>query len=455
MAGVGFELKKLLGKGSFFDIFRSYSYASILGAGPWIISILGIVGLDFLKYTDISSTIFVRQFQVSITYLIAFSLILSSFTQHCYTRYIADRLFEKEHDRIIPNYNGVVFILIILSGLIGFGLAPILFKQQGFYYQLLMASSFVILNLIWLATNLLSGLRNYKAILFVFALGYGLTVLIGYWLKNFGIDGLLTGFFIGQFILLFGMVITLYYYYPSNRLMEFDFLSKNRIYISLVFTSFFYNLGIWIDKLVFWFYPNTSESIIGPLRASIMYDMPIFLAYLAIIPGMAVFLFRMEADFVEQDAKYYHAVRSGDTLKNIIQLRYKMIDVARQGIYDIIRIQGLVIFLVYIFGGKILSWLNISRHYVYLLNIDVIGTSMLVVLLAILNILFYLDRRKMSVLLTGLFVGLNLIFTLITIKLGVFYFGYGFVVALLITNIIGALVLNNSFSNLEYQTFMR
>lgn len=455
MAGIGFELRKLLRGGSFFDIFRSYGYASIIGAGPWVISILGIIALDFLKYTEIGLAVSIRQFQVSITYLIALSLILSSFTQHSYTRYVADRLFEKEPDRIIPNYNGVIFILLIASGVIGFSLAPIFFKQQDFYYQLLMAGSFVVLNLIWFTTNLLSGLRNHKIILFVFALGYGLTILIGYWLKRFGLDGLLTGFFIGQFVLLSGMIVPLYYYYPSNRLMEFDFLTKNRIYISLIFTSFFYNLGIWIDKFIFWFYANTSELIVGSLRASIMYDVPIFLAYLAIIPGMAVFLFRMETDFVEQYTKYYDAVTGGDTLKNIIQFRYKMVSVARRGIYDIIRIQGLVIFLIYILKDKILAWLNISKHYVYLLNIDVVGTSMLVVLLAILNILFYLDRRKTSVLLTGLFVILNLIFTLITIKLGVFYFGYGFAAALLITNVTGAFVLNRNFNNLEYKTFMR
>jgi polysaccharide biosynthesis protein PelG len=455
MAGIGFELRKLLRKGTFFDVLRSYGYASVISTGPWVISILGIIGLDFLKYTEVIQAVSIRQFQISITYLIALSLILSGFAQHSYTRYVADRIYEKEPDRIIPNYNGVSSILIIVSGLIGFGLVPILFRQQDFYYQLLMASSFVILNLIWFTTNLLSGLRNYKVILFVFALGYGLTIFIGYCLKDFGLDGLLAGFFIGQLALLIGMVITLYYYYPSNRLIEFDFLSKNKLYISLIFTSFFYNLGIWIDKFIFWFTPITSEQIIGPLRASMMYDVPIFLAYLAIIPGMAVFLFRMETDFVEQYNKYYNAVRNGDTLFNIIQTRHAMINTAREGIFNIIRIQGLVIFLTYILGEKILAFLHISKHYIYLLNIDVIGTSLLVVFLAILNILFYLDRRKTSVLLTGLFVTLNLIFTLITLHLGVFYFGYGFVIALLITNIIGATILNNDFDNLEYETFMQ
>lgn len=64
-------------------------------------------------------------------------------------------------------------------------------------------------------------------------------------------------------------------------------------------TGLFYNLGIWVDKFIFWLHPVTGSTVIGPLRASLVYDLPVFLAYLAIIPGMAVFLVRMETDFVE------------------------------------------------------------------------------------------------------------------------------------------------------------
>ena len=62
------------------------------------------------------------------------------------------------------------------------------------------------------------------------------------------------------------------------------------LFWSLVWVGFFYNFGLWLDKFMFWFYLPTSQPIIGPLRASLIYDIPVFLAYLSIIPGMAVFL---------------------------------------------------------------------------------------------------------------------------------------------------------------------
>ncbi|MFP3336189.1 exopolysaccharide Pel transporter PelG, partial [Pseudomonas sp. SIMBA_064] len=76
--------------------------------------------------------------------------------------------------------------------------------------------------------------------------------------------------------------------------------------------------------ILFWFNPGTSNAVIGPLRASILYDMPIFIAYLAIIPGMAVFLVRIETDFAEWYDRLFRAIRDGETLQHIGSLKTEM-----------------------------------------------------------------------------------------------------------------------------------
>lgn len=65
------------------------------------------------------------------------------------------------------------------------------------------------------------------------------------------------------------------------------------------------------------------------LRNSILYDLPIFLAYLAIVPGMAVFLLRLETEFAEKYDSYYDAVRGGATFDAIKKRHIEMIDTAR------------------------------------------------------------------------------------------------------------------------------
>jgi len=455
MAGIGFELQKIMRRGTYTGVVRAYTYAGVVSAGPWIISILGILCLDFLKYFDVINAEAIQQFQVSITYLIAISLIFSSFLQHSFTRYVADRVFDKDLSFITPSFNGALLLIIGIGGVIGIIASSWLFAAQGVFYQLLMAATFVVLCSIWFATMLLSGLRNFKIIFYIFVSGYSLSIFLDYYLRAYGLDGLLGGFFIGQFVLLVSILFTVYYYYPSNRIIGFDFLRSGKMFVTLVFTSLFYNVGVWADKFLFWFSPLNSHAVLGPLRISVIYDLPIFLAYFAIIPGMAVFLFRVETDFAYYHERYYSSIREGGTLSNIISARYQMIDAARKSLFDIIRIQGITVFLVFLLGPAILSLLRISKYYVYLLNIDVVGTGLLVVFLVLMNILFYLDRRLSVLVLTFLFALLNIGFTLLTLHLGAFYFGYGFVLALLVVNISAIFILNRIFDQLEYITFMR
>ena len=49
MAGIGFELRKLLEKDSYFGLFQAYAYAGIISSGPWVLSIIGILFVGVLS----------------------------------------------------------------------------------------------------------------------------------------------------------------------------------------------------------------------------------------------------------------------------------------------------------------------------------------------------------------------------------------------------------------------
>src|SRR4029077_5828312 len=176
-------------------------------------------------------------------------------------------------------------------------------------------------------------------------------------LRPFGLSGLLAGFLAGQLLLLFLMLALVVARYPSDRLVSFDFLDRRRAYLSLSLTGLLYNFGIWADKLIFWFTPSTSESGLGPLRASLIYDLPIFLAYLSIVPGMAVFLVRVETDFAEAYDHFFNAVREGDTLAHIEHFKDQMVYAVRQGVYEIFKVQGLTVGILILLGPSLLRWI--------------------------------------------------------------------------------------------------
>ena len=454
MAGIGFELRKLLRRDSLLGMMQAYAYAGIISSGPWVLSIVGILVIGLMSVSMVVPEFLVTQFQVSVTYLVAFSLTITGFVQLAFTRFTADRLFEKRADIILPNFNGLLLWVTLVTGVLGMLVIIFLFPQQSIMYRLLMLAGFVIMSDIWIATIFLSGMKQYKAILNSFAVGYGCTVGFALLLRPFNLEGLLGGFVLGQFILLIGMVILILRNYPSRYFIAFDFAKKKMFFWSLVWVGFFYNFGLWLDKFMFWFYLPTSQPVIGPLRASLIYDIPVFLAYLSIIPGMAVFLVKMETDFVEFYDNFYNAVREGGSLEYMEKMRNEMVFTIRQGIYQIIKIQSIATLGVFVAGEIILNFLEISLLYLPLLFVNLISVGLQVVFLGILNVFFYLDKRRIVLLLTGLFVIFNGVFTAITLYLGPKFYGYGLAAALLLCIMLGFRLLDKVFDELEYNTFM-
>lgn len=452
MAGIGFELRKILRKDNYWSTFQAYGYAGIIGSGPWILSILGLLVIGLTTVSSSGNQ--VAQFQVSVTYLIATSLILTGLIQLAFTRFVADRLFEKRDRCVLPNFHGVLSVVTVVTALVGTTAVCFLFPAQSLTYRVLMVGSFVVLGNVWVGTIFLSSIKQYKGILILFALGYGITVGAARLFSSYGLEGLLFGFFLGQFVLLLGIMVLTFQHYSSSDFLEWEFLKKGKMFRELIWVGFFYNAALWVDKLLFWYFPLTGEVIIGPLKSSPIYDLPIFLAYLAILPGMASFLVRMETDFVDRHAEFYDGIRNGASLDYIEDAKYEMVQTARHGLFEIMKIQSVVCLICWWNGPAILSWFGISLLYESLLYIDVVAASLQIVFLGILNTLFYLDKRAIALRLTILFFVSNAVFTLATLMAGMTFYGYGFAGAVLLTVIVGMYQLDTTFEKLEFETFM-
>lgn len=454
MAGIGFELRKLLAKDTLTGVLQAYLYASVIGSGPWVLSIVGILVIGLMSSAVNAPGLMVTQFQVSVTYLIAASLILTGFVQLSFTRFIADRLYSKQDAIVLPNFNGVTLVVTATSGGLGLAAAVFLFDGQNIVYRMLMLTGFVMLSNIWVATIFLSGLKQYKQILLLYALGYGVTVVSALALRPLGLEGLLLGFVLGHGVMLLGMVLLVVRSYPAQSFIAFDFAKPGSMYVSLMLVGFLYNVGVWLDKFIFWYGPSTGQNVIGPLNASVIYDLPVFLAYLSILPGMAVFLVRMETDFVEYYQEFYDAVRGGSTLARLEDLRNEMVYTIRRGLFEIIKVQTIATLVIFVAGGAMLRALGIPELYLPLLYIDVVAAGLQVVLLGLMNVFFYLDKRNVVLGLTALFALLNGVFTWITIELGATWFGYGFAAAVFVTVFVAFQILDRRLESLEYETFM-
>ena len=296
MAGIGFELRKYLDDDTFTGTLKAYGYAGIISAGPWVLSILGVMLIGIIAVTQNIAGNNIKQFTTSVTWIMGVSLVLTGLLQLVFTRFVADRIFEQREDIVNANLFGAIALTTAVSSLIALVLAFTVF-DLSFSYELLMSANFVTISNIWIVVIFVAGLKQFKLILYAFAAGYATTLALSIVLLPYGLTGLLTGLLIGHAVLLFLMIGVVLPEAPIRAQVRFDFLRLRLVFPSLIAIGFLYNLGIWVDKFMFWLTPGTSETVIGPLSASLIYDLPIFLAYLSIIPGMAVFLLRIETDF--------------------------------------------------------------------------------------------------------------------------------------------------------------
>ncbi|MCJ0765425.1 exopolysaccharide Pel transporter PelG [Variovorax terrae] len=454
MAGIGFELRKLINRDSYFSLVRAYAYAGLISSGPWVLSILGLVAIGLLSINVVVPSVLISQFQVSVTYLIMASLIFTGLVQLGFTRWVSDRLFARESEKVVPNFAGVLLVTNLVGGTLAVILVFTSFRGESVIYRTLMVAGFVTMCDIWVATTFMSGLKFYKVIVALFAGGYSLSVLLAMLLRGAGLEGLLAGYVVGQFMMLCGMVFIVLRSFPTPRLIAFDCFAPGAMYPSLVAVGLLYNFAIWADKIVFWLAPDTSNNVIGPLRASLIYDMPVFLAYLGIIPGMAVFLVRFETDFVEWYDKFYNAVRQGGSLEEIARMRDEMVFAIRQGLLDIVKIQTLSVLVMVVFAPAIFEKLHISTLYLPLFYVDAVAASLQVALLAVMNVFFYLDKRREVLAVVSLLAVLNVALSAVTLRLGAVFYGYGFALALLVTLVFALRVLERKIGRLEYETFM-
>ncbi|OLQ71271.1 histidine kinase [Photobacterium proteolyticum] len=453
MAGIGFELRKILKKNSLLSMLEAYGLAGLISSGPWVISILALLAIGILSIGIVFPTNVIVQFLVIVTYLMAGSLIISGLFQLLLTRFISDLLFAEEEHRIIPNLLGSMLVTSLIAAAVGSGVMA-LSTQLEPAVKITIFTCLVLLCNQWLIIIFLSGMKEYYRIFFTIMLSYGLMIVLSVTLPPFGLLGLMVIFCGCQAVLTFAFLYHVIRDFPAKQLISFEFLNPKKVFYSLLFCGFLYNLGVWLDKFVFWFRDETSHQVIDLFRASYIYDLPIFVAYLAIIPGMAVFMLRMETDFADACLKFYDAVREGATLDSIFLLKDKMILACQQSIYEIFKVQGMTLALLLLWAEDILVSLNIDLAYLHLLYVDLVGVSLQVLVMSILNVMFYLDKRYSALALTALMAVGNFVLAHLSIDLGPVYYGYGFAITMLVTTIIGLIMLDRQFDDLEYHTFM-
>ncbi len=453
MAGIGFQLRKMVENKTITSFAKSYGYAAILSAGPWLTSILVILMIGFFKLSQEQGNDIAYQLVITYAFAFASSVMVTGFIQLPFTRYIADRIYEQREEMILPSYFGALLVSVGFGLVFLVPLALYVFPDQSKEFIALVVYIFITMTSIWLANIIASSLKFYKEIFFAYLFIY-LAILIITYLYATSVIEVMFIFLVGNIFLFNILSALIMVSYPSHKLLSFDFFKRGNFYWFLGFAGLFYSLAVWVDKFIFWYHPDTGSAILGKLHGSVVYDIPIFMAYLTITPGMALFFFRLEAYFSQSYDNFFDAVKEGGRLELIDNYKDDMSRIVRDIIRDVLGIQVIISIIIYIYTPQIFSFFHIPLLYTELFHIDMIGAQLQLGFMSVLAILFYLDKRRAAMWLSLGFLVLNGALTLLSIKLGPYYFGYGYAVSLLIVFIISLFVIKKTLEDIEYETFL-
>jgi uncharacterized membrane protein len=458
MAGIGFKLKKMLMEDTYSSIFKAYLYSVVISSGPWLLSIL------CLSLLGILSPILLQQhgwsvgrweiFGATIVYIFAFSLITTGLITLIISRFIADKIYLDDHEAIPSTYVSIIAITVIIQGIIGiifFSLA-----SENILYIMSSVTLYITVSCIWITLIFLSISENYNIIISMFLIGSFASIvaaLIGG--KFFDLPGFLSGYTLGQVIIFFGFSYDVFSNFGTPRTFCMDFFSYCKKYHQLIVIGFLYYIAVWSDKFIFWF-SDSGKHIYGLFYTFNEYDYPLFLAYLTIIPSLAIFLLNIETDFYREYRAFYEFVMAKKSFKKIHEKKVNMQKVIKRSLFDLFKAQGIITFIVIYFAPIILKDLRVTNDLsIQIFRYTSFGAFLHAYILIISIILLYYDLRKDVLLITSIFAGTNIILTLVSKSLGPEFYGLGQAFACLITFIISLLYLKKRLNQLEYLTFIK
>lgn len=452
MAGIGFEIRKRLRSNSYLGESSAYFHAAVLSCGPWITSILAIGALNVVLQQHLPPGERIL-YSTTITHAYAIALILTGPIQFVLTRHAADLLSLKRDREIFP----ALVASLTLTAALAIGVGSIVFgflSGATALYRFGAISLLALVAMIFVCSNYLGALRAYRKVVACFALGFVISCTVG-WLgaTRWGVDGAIAGFSMGQLILLVTLAALLHKEVGGSReLASWDFLGYFRRFPALVLCGFFYNFGIWIDKIIFWRSSENSIHVGGVLYAAPAYDLPIYLSFLSMIPGFAVFFLTVETRFAEAFRRFLRAVNHG-TLTEIYSRKDDMIESLRRSFGQLVVVQAFTTLTLLTFARTIGDLMGIGAVQFGIFRITLIGAFLLILFLSALTILFYLDDQRGALACAAVFGLGNALFSFASILRNESYYGIGFVCAAGMALLMAGILVNRRITRFEYHVF--
>ena len=454
MAGIGFELQKVLQKGGLGSFFKVALSGVIIVAGPWLLSIVGIFLIGRLAGFALAEN---RDLFIGvIVYSYAFSLFIFGGSHYIFTRYVADLIYlDKKRASATALIISSLFVFVLSCLIAWLALSGVsagvishgrLFKLSAMFF-------FAFINVMWLLMIFISLLKQYMSIFVVFLIGMTCSlvgvILLGSYMA---LGGAMLGFASGQGLTVIMLLILSLKDFRPGKLSVKEFLSYFLKYKYLFLTGLFYYWGIWIDKMIFWV--GVGSSIPGSfIRLFDLYDIPVYFANLTMIPGLIYFVVVSETGF------YVHLkgflLSLGNGIYRVIQeKKYVLARKMKEGIREQNLFQGVITAVFMLLAPVLSDSLFGGSVNPLILRLTLLAVFFQLLFLTLVTFLFYFQMYLQSFIASLVFFVVNSAGSLLILKSGrVDLYGASYLLAGIAASVVTAVFLFTATRTLERRVY--
>ena len=450
--GIGTMIERMTRQQSMSSIVTAYVYAAVLVAGPWIFTMLGIVGLSTTGCSAACDELVL--FRSIVIYNSLFSLVVSSPLAFFSGRYMSDKLYtgQIQGGFFVFTMSLSVFCLTVLTTVVPFYLiAATLDGPVGFAA---IQNAFLI-GTSWLLIPFLSAMKAHKAILIAFGSNALLMIGLGSLLSDASAAMLLGAFNVSFAVTDVILVGTLVRTFGTRITPDWTILTFPPKHWELPLAGLAYAVGIWADKVVMWFgAPSGVLELAGVLRTMPAYDTAMYWAQLASIPVIAVAFVHVEPRLSRLSGRFYgrldrHASRR--ELTGVIRdLRGRVIASVVMLFVALAIVATMTILISFVF----MSELGLRPTYMSILRIALWAMAFHTSAMFCFIFLLWFDLRRPALLVTTAYAVLNPALTILILPLGQMYYGYGTMIAAAATFLLAFAVLLRELPWLHYHAFI-
>lgn len=457
MAGIGFELRKIWKGEMIINRIKGFAYATLVSAGPMIISVLMIVIIgEYMKQTRMP--VLERDLvNAALMYAFIFAMINVSGLTMSLSRYLADQIYMKNVQHILSSLVGSFAVLTAVGSLAAFLFFA--FSDLPLLFKFLAYTLFIELSSVYLLMAYLSAVKDFKKISLAFFMGIMTAICLILIIRSAGVEPTITimasvdiGFAVSMTMMI--VIIKKHFRFMSNH--AFQFLHYIRRMPRLFLIGTFYTVGLFAHNIIIWLFSDLSVHLEGTYVYAPSYDNATFFAVLTIIPSTVLFVVRMETSFFETYKTFCAAIIQGGSLKAIDMAKERMLSTIKRELSNLFEAQFFVTVILIILGSAIiLPALGTNNVAIGIYATLAVAYFMIQMMFIIVTILLYFDNQDDALITTGLFLGTSVLLTILLLLLGNTFCGVGLCIGAMAALIFGASRMMNMLESVDYRLFSK